>query len=151
MIDTGYKAANSEIHGTPLRIEIGPRDLNENKVVLVRRDTLEKILVSIDEVTYKVKELLNDIQINLLNEAKSRLQNNIKIASNYEEFKSFIEKGHLVLTKFDGNGEDEDKIKEETGASTRCIPFNIDIEVKNENCFYTNKKTDRVVIFARAY
>ncbi|PWC08853.1 proline--tRNA ligase [Mycoplasmopsis arginini] len=147
----GYKAANSEIHGTPLRIEIGPRDLNENKVVLVRRDTLEKILVSIDEVTYKVKELLNDIQINLLNEAKSRLQNNIKIASNYEEFKSFIEKGHLVLTKFDGNGEDEDKIKEETGASTRCIPFNIDIEVKNENCFYTNKKTDRVVIFARAY
>ncbi|MDI3349329.1 proline--tRNA ligase [Mycoplasmopsis arginini] len=89
--------------------------MNENKVVLVRRDTLEKILVSIDEVTYKVKELLNDIQINLLNEAKSRLQNNIKIASNYEEFKSFIEKGHLVLTKFDGNGEDEDKIKEETG------------------------------------
>ncbi|WP_318032497.1 His/Gly/Thr/Pro-type tRNA ligase C-terminal domain-containing protein [Mycoplasmopsis arginini] len=86
MIDTGYKAANSEIHGTPLRIEIGPRDLNENKVVLVRRDTLEKILVSIDEVTYKVKELLNDIQINLLNKAKSRLQNNIKIASNYEEF-----------------------------------------------------------------
>ncbi|MDI3348455.1 proline--tRNA ligase [Mycoplasmopsis arginini] len=60
--------------------------MNENKVVLVRRDTLEKILVSIDEVTYKVKELLNDIQINLLNKAKSRLQNNIKIASNYEEF-----------------------------------------------------------------
>ncbi|MGX9394806.1 proline--tRNA ligase [Mycoplasma sp. 1781] len=147
----GYKAANSEIHGTPLRIEIGPRDLNENKVTLVRRDTLEKISVFIDEAINKTQMLLADIQNNLLSEAKKRLTNNIRVASNYTEFKKLIEDGYWVITKFNGNGDDEDKIKEETGASTRCIPFNVNILPEYENCFYTNKKTDKVVIFARAY
>ncbi|WP_330463373.1 proline--tRNA ligase [Metamycoplasma gateae] len=147
----GFKAANSEIHGTPLRIEIGPRDLNNNKVIIVRRDTLEKIYVDLNEVSQTILKLLEDIQSNLLKEARKRLNHNIKIANNYEEFKKLIENGNWVITKFAGSAEDEIKIKEETGASTRCIPFNTNIDIKNKNCFYTNKETERIVIFAKAY
>ncbi|AZZ65707.1 proline--tRNA ligase [Metamycoplasma phocicerebrale] len=147
----GFKAANSEIHGTPLRIEIGPRDLEQNKVLIVRRDTLEKTYVALEEIVIKVQQILEDIQNNLLNQAKQRLINNIFEVENYESFKEHISKGHWVITKFDGNGEDEDKIKEETGASSRCIPFNLEYKMHSKNCFYTNKKTNRVVIFAKAY
>ncbi|BAP39435.1 proline--tRNA ligase [Metamycoplasma canadense] len=149
--NAGFKAANSEIHGTPLRIEIGPRDLNENKVLFVRRDTIEKIYVPLEKIKETTINILNEIQENLYNEAKKRLIKNIKIANNYKEFKTLIENGNWVITKFAGDGNDEEKIKEETGASTRCMPFNLDIEINSEDCFYTNKKTNRVVIFAKSY
>ncbi|MBN4089655.1 proline--tRNA ligase [Mycoplasma enhydrae] len=147
----GFKAANSEIHGTPLRIEIGPRDLEKNQVLAVRRDTLEKIYIPINEITSEVTKLLDDIQNNLLNQARKRLMSNIYEVDNYEDFKKNIAEGHWVITKFDGNGDDEVKIKEETGASSRCIPIDLDFKLEANKCFYTKRNTDRIVIFAKAY
>ena len=147
----GFKAANSEIHGTPLRIEIGPKDLKNNEVLLVRRDTLEKKLVSLNKIEKEVDNILENIQNNLYNLAKERLNNNFVFASNYDEFKEYIKQGKWVVTLFAGDGEDETKIKLETLASTRCIPKNVPIAIKGDKCFYTGKKTKRVVIFAKAY
>ncbi|TPE56763.1 proline--tRNA ligase [[Mycoplasma] falconis] len=147
----GFKAANSEIHGTPLRIEVGPRDLDNNQVTLVRRDTIEKITVNLEDVVKTVEKLLVDIQNNLLQSAKDRLKNNIVVVDNYEEFKVEIAKGHWVYAAFAGDGDDEVKIKEETGASTRCIPFVKPVSINSNKCFYTNKETNRYVIFAKSY
>ncbi|BDX52447.1 proline--tRNA ligase [Metamycoplasma equirhinis] len=147
----GFKAANSEIHGTPLRIEIGPRDLLENRTLFVRRDTLEKFYVPISEVKTAAKNILKDIQSNLLTLAQQRLVNNIVNVNNFNDFKTAIENGKWVLAAFDGNATDEIKIKELTGASTRCIPFILPITPKNNVCFYTGKKTNRYVLFAKAY
>lgn len=147
----GFKAANSEIHGTPLRIEVGPRDLNDNQVLLVRRDTLEKVYCHLDNVGETVEKLLSDIQNNLFNEAKKRLLSNIVSISSYDEFKQAIDEGKWVYAAFDGDGEDEKKIKEETGASTRCIPFIKPLEIENDTCFFTKRKTKRLVIFAKSY
>ncbi|WP_203341537.1 proline--tRNA ligase [Metamycoplasma hominis] len=147
----GFKAANSEIHGTPLRIEIGPKDIENNSVLFVRRDNLEKITSTIAEAADIASLLLQKIQDNLFESAKQRLQNNIVTVNNYQEFKEAIAVGHWVYAAFDGNGDDEVKIKEETGASTRCIPFKEPIKVSNDTCFWTNRKTKRFVLFARAY
>ena len=147
----GFKAANSEIHGTPLRIEIGPNDVKNNQVIFVRRDTLEKITIKIENVFFETQKILEEIQNNLYNNALTRLNNNFSIASNYNEFKKLISEGKWVITLFAGTDQDEAKIKEETGASTRCCPFKIPINISADKCFYTNKKTKRIVIFAKAY
>ncbi len=147
----GFKAANSEIHGTPLRIEIGPNDVKNNQVIFVRRDTLEKITIKIENVFFEAQKILEEIQNNLYNNALTRLNNNFSIASNYNEFKKLISEGKWVITLFAGTDQDEVKIKEETGASTRCYPFKTPINISTDKCFYTNKKTKRIVIFAKAY
>lgn len=147
----GFKAANSEIHGTPLRIEIGPNDVKNNQVIFVRRDTLEKITIKIENVFFEAQKILEEIQNNLYNNALTRLNNNFSIASNYNEFKKLISEGKWVITLFAGTSQDEIKIKEETGASTRCRPFKTPINISTDKCFYTNKKTKRIVIFAKAY
>ncbi|PZW00590.1 proline--tRNA ligase [Metamycoplasma auris] len=149
--NAGFKAANSEIHGTPLRIEIGPRDLDNDVVTFVRRDTLEKHQVPISNVLQMTKKLLDDIQNNLFNQAKLRLINSIKIAYNYDEFKQIINSGYWAITKFCGDSILEDEIKKDTGATSRCMPFNLDIKIQSDNCFYSNKKTDKIVIFAKSY
>jgi len=89
----GFKAANSEIHGTPLRIEIGPNDVKNNQVIFVRRDTLEKITIKIENVFFEAQKILEEIQNNLYNNALTRLNNNFSIASNYNEFKKLISEG----------------------------------------------------------
>ncbi|AWX42581.1 Proline--tRNA ligase [Metamycoplasma cloacale] len=150
----GFKAANSEIHGTPLRIEIGPKDVQENQVILVRRDTLEKNIVKINDMKEFIDVVLNklnSIQNDLYNAALDRLNHNFVEVSSYDEFKEAIASGKWVLAPFEGSNEDEDVIKNETGASTRCIPFKLPIEIKNDTCFYTKKKTKRIVAFAKAY
>ncbi|QJB71133.1 proline--tRNA ligase [Mycoplasma sp. 1654_15] len=151
----GYKASRSEVLGTPLRIEVGPRDLEKNQVTLVRRDTLEKYQVDVEKVFEKVEFLLDDIQNNLYNQAKTRLVNNLDTALNYEEFKSKIAQNKFVIIPFEANEEIEEQIQAETGATTRCIPINLEIvnELKkiNNKCFFTNKTTNRFVIFAKAY
>ncbi|WP_412031567.1 proline--tRNA ligase [Metamycoplasma buccale] len=147
----GFKAANSEIHGTPLRIEIGPKDTLKQQVILVRRDTLEKIICPLSSLEKTVKKLLIEIQNYLYLTAKDRLLNNFIEVTNYEEFKNAIQNGKWVIAPFEGTEEDEVKIKEETGASTRCIPFKSPITIKSKNCFYTGKKSNRIVVFARAY
>lgn len=147
----GFKAANSEIHGTPLRIEIGPNDVKNEQVIFIRRDTLEKKIVKLENVLNEVIETLDSIQENLYDMALSRLKNNFIFVKNYDEFKENIKLNKWVVTLFDGDEEDEVKIKDETGASTRCIPFDLPIEVNGNECFYTKKRTKKIVIFAKAY
>lgn len=146
----GFKAGKSEIEGTPLRIEVGPRDLGNGRVTVVRRDTLEKIQVDIKEIANVVSNLLKDIHNNLYKGAKERLDNNIVRAKDYSEFKKMINNKKFVVVPFAGSVKDEETIKKETGASTRCIPFNMNFS-KREKCFFTDKDTKRLVIFAKAY
>ncbi|WKX02477.1 proline--tRNA ligase [Candidatus Mycoplasma mahonii] len=146
----GFKAGQSEIQGTPLRIEVGPRDLQENKVTFVRRDTLEKYQVNIENIKTKTDELLKAIQANLLHVAKDRLKTNTVMADTYEELKKLIQKGKFVVAPFAGGDKEEDLIKLETLASTRCIPFSYKLK-ELKGCIITMKKTRRLVVFAKAY
>ncbi|MEA2022271.1 MAG: proline--tRNA ligase, partial [Candidatus Caldatribacteriota bacterium] len=146
----GWKFNEWEMRGVPLRLEIGPRDMAKEQVVLVRRDTGEKQIVKEEILTETVKDLLIKIQENLFNQAKKFLQENIREAKDYNEFKKIIEdKRGIIKTYWCGNRDCEDKVKEETKASIRCIPFE-----ENETsgkCIYCGKKTSTLVYFARAY
>ena len=146
----GWKFNEWEMRGVPLRLEIGPRDIAKEQVVLVRRDTGEKLIVKEEILTETVKDLLIEIQENLFNQAKKFLQENIREVSDYNEFKKIIEdKRGIIKTYWCGNEDCEDKVKEETKASIRCIPFE-----ENETsgkCIYCGKKTSTLVYFARAY
>jgi prolyl-tRNA synthetase len=146
----GYKFNEWEIQGIPVRIEIGPRDVENNQVVLVRRDTREKIPVNADEVVSKFNELLEDIQQNLFNKALKFREENSYYIDNYNEFKEILEKkGGFLYSHWCGNGECELKIKEETKATIRCIPENSPEE--KGQCIYCGKPSERRVIFARNY
>ncbi|WP_036451948.1 proline--tRNA ligase [Mycoplasma buteonis] len=150
----GFKAANSEIQGVPLRIEIGPRDLENNMVTIVRRDDVEnKILVKVEDVKTTVGLLLDEIHNNLYEKAEERLKNNTVFVYNYEDFKKEIAQNKFVTAPFCCLGAAEEKIKEETGASTRCIPKVIDKPEKDVECIFKDckKRTNRYVIFAKAY
>ena len=149
----GIKAGNSEIQGTPLRIEVGPRDLANNIVKLVRRDTLEKYNVQVSEVSFHVNKLLKDIQSDMLESAKKKLSDNIVYCDNYEEFKDLVKNGKFVLSPFSGDKADEIKIKHETLATTRCIPLSYPFNKKpnNAKCIITGKPTKRFVLFSLAY
>ncbi|VEU61082.1 Proline--tRNA ligase [Mycoplasmopsis bovigenitalium] len=147
----GFKASNSEIQGTPLRIEVGPRDLENNQVTIVRRDTLEKIVLPVDKVKQTVKQLLVDIHNNLYTQAKYRLNENTVVVLNYDEFKNQIKQQKFVLAPFCCHDEQEELIKEQTGATTRCIPKTVIKPTKNAPCITCNRVTKRFVVFARAY
>ena len=146
----GWKFNEWEMRGVPLRLEIGPRDMAKEQVVLVRRDTGEKQIVKEEKLTETVKNLLIEIQENLFIQAKKFLQENIREVSDYDEFKKIIEeKKGIIKTYWCGNRDCEDKIKEETKATIRCIPFG-----ENEasgKCVYCGKETSTLVYFARAY
>ncbi|WP_394343188.1 proline--tRNA ligase [Mycoplasma marinum] len=149
----GFKAGQSEIQGTPLRIEVGPRDLEQGLVTLVRRDTLEKIQVPVNDVKNRIKKLLEDIHNNLLSSAKQRLEEKTVYTESYEEFKEIFKDDKnlkFVIVPFAGDEEDENKIKKETFASTRCLPFKFD-KPGIRRCIITGKETKRFVIFAKAY
>lgn len=149
-LSPGFKFNDWELKGIPLRLEIGPRDLKEGKAVLVRRDTGEKTIVNQSELLDKISSLLEEIHSNLFTKAQEFQRQNTYTVSNYEEFKAGIEnKSGFYLAYFDGTPEDEDKIKEETKATGRCIPLEQN-DVEGE-CFYTGRKTTQQVIFARAY
>lgn len=120
----GYKFAEAEVKGYPIRVEIGPRDLENNQVTLVRRDTLEKITVSTLEVVDKIKSLLEDIQTNLYNRALKRRDEMIYNLNTYEEFREMSEKnGGFAYVNWCGKAECENKIKDDLGLKSRCIPF----------------------------
>ncbi|WP_406613801.1 proline--tRNA ligase [Mycoplasma corogypsi] len=151
----GFKASNSEIQGVPLRIEIGPRDLQNNLITIVRRDDIEnKLTISLDQnIKEVVANLLDDIHDNLYEKALERLDNNTVFAYSYDDFKEKIEQKKWVITPFCCSGWAEDRIKEETGATTRCIPKKLEKETRNIKCIFPecSKKTNRFVIFAKAY
>ncbi|UUD36947.1 Proline--tRNA ligase [Mycoplasmopsis californica] len=146
----GFKAAQSEIQGVPIRIEVGPRDLANNQVSIVRRDTLEKTLVDIDKIQVFIKKLIKDIQDNLYKMAKERLDANIVEVNNYKEFKEAIAQNRFVIAPFEGEEVVEEIIQKETGATSRCILIQ-NKKASLKKCIYTSTKTKRRVLFAKSY
>lgn len=146
----GWKFNEWEMRGVPLRLEIGPKDMAQGQVMLVRRDTGEKVAVKEENLVETVKELLDNIQENLFTRAKKFLEENIRETSDYNKFKKIIEKQRgLIKTYWCGSKDCEDKIKEETKASIRCIPF--EQEEASGKCIYCGKESSTLVYFARAY
>ncbi|MCG2821050.1 MAG: proline--tRNA ligase, partial [Candidatus Atribacteria bacterium] len=146
----GWKFNEWEMRGVPIRLEIGPKDMAKGQVMLARRDTGEKTAVKEEKLAETVKELLDNIQENLFTRAKKFLEENIRETSDYNEFKKIIEKQRgLIKTYWCGSKDCEDKIKEETKASIRCIPF--EQEEASGKCIYCGKESSTLVYFARAY
>ncbi len=145
----GWKFAEYEAKGVPVRIAIGPRDLENNQVEVARRDLKTKETVSLNNIEVYVSELLDEIQKNLFEKALQFRKENMKVVDSYEEFKSQIENGGFFLAHWDGTAETEAKIKEETKATIRCIP--LDAKKEDGICMYSGKPSERRVIFAKAY
>ncbi len=146
----GWKFAEYEMKGVPVRIAIGPRDLAAGNVELARRDTKEKSVVSAEGLDLYVKHLLDDIQSSLLNKAKAFREANIHKVDTYEDFKKQLEeKGGFFLVHWDGTKETEEKIKQETQATIRCIP--LDAPIEDGHCMVTGKPSTKRVIIAKAY
>ena len=146
----GFKFAEYEMIGIPVRIGIGARDLAEGKIEVARRDTKDKSSVPTEGVAEYIQNLLEDIQQNLFNEAKAYRDEHITRVENFEEFQKILdEKGGFVAAHWDGTGETEDKIKELTKATIRCIP--IDNPLEDGVCILTGNPSKQRVLFARAY
>ena len=146
----GYKFNDWEMRGVPVRIEIGPRDIEAGKCVVVRRDTAEKIEVSLDVLNEKLNEILDNIQQNMYDECANRVKEKTTIANNLEEFTENLNKNQgYVKTMWCGSSECEEKIHELTGAKSRCIPF--EQEKIGDKCVYCGKPADKMVIWGRQY
>lgn len=145
----GFKFADYELKGVPVRLVIGPKDLEENTAEVMRRDTLGKETVSLDGIVDYVANLLEDIQNNIYTKARNFRDSHIFEANSYDEFKELIEKGGFVLAHWDGTTETEERVKEETKATIRCIP--LDGDTTPGTCIFTGKPSEGRVIFARNY
>ncbi len=145
----GFKFADYELKGVPVRLVMGARDIANNTVEVMRRDTLEKQSVSLDGIEDTVVNLLDDIQEGIFNKALKHREECTYTVDTWEDFKAQIEKGGFVLAHWDGTTETEEKIKEETKATIRCIP--LDSKEEAGKCIYTGKPSNRRVIFARNY
>ena len=146
----GWKFSEYEFKGIPVRLAIGPRDLENKTVEVARRDTLEKEILQLADIDSKVEHLLEQIQKKLYHRALSFRENNTYVVDTWDEFKDIIEnKGGFVLAHWDGTTETEEKIKDETKATIRTIPLN---EKNSEGkCIYTGKPSKQRVVFAKAY
>ena len=146
----GYKFNDWEMRGVPVRIEIGPRDIEANKCVVVRRDTTEKIDINLDELSEKLNDILEDIQANMYNECAKRAKEKTTIANNLEEFTENLNKNQgYVKTMWCGSAECEEKIHELTGAKSRCMPF--EQEKIGDKCVCCGKPADKMVVWGRQY
>jgi prolyl-tRNA synthetase len=145
----GWKFNEYEFKGVPVRIAIGPRDMENGTVEVARRDTLEKEVLKDAQIDVKVEHLLEAIQANLYQKAFSFREDNTHRIDNWTEFKDQIEKGGFLLAHWDGTTETEESIKEETKATIRVIP--LDIKEESGKCVYSGKPSNRRVVFARAY
>ena len=147
---TGYKFNDWEMRGVPLRIELGPKDIENGKCIIVRRDTSEKIEVEFKDVESKVEELLYLIQKNMYDMCLERMKQKTSIAYNMEEFKTNLQNNQgLIKTMWCGSAECEEKIHDETGAKSRCMPF--EQENLGDKCVYCGKEAHKMVIWARQY
>ncbi|NLU09606.1 MAG: proline--tRNA ligase [Tepidanaerobacter acetatoxydans] len=146
----GWKFNEWEMRGVPIRIEIGPKDIQKQQVVLVRRDTGEKFTVSEFELLPRLKTLLSEIQENMFNQAKRFMQESIREVDNFDEFKQVIDaKRGFIKTHWCGNPECEKYVKEQTGATLRCIPFS---EQSNlGRCIVCDKESNIIAYFAKSY
>jgi prolyl-tRNA synthetase len=145
----GWKFNEYELKGVPIRIAIGPRDLERGTVEVARRDNLSKESVNLEIVDSHIESLLNEIQEQLFIKAKESLDDSIHIVDNWDSFKLALDKGGFVSAHWDGTPETENKIKELTKATIRCIPLNN--EKKDGLCILTGNHSKERVLFARAY
>jgi prolyl-tRNA synthetase len=146
----GFKFAEHELRGVPIRIAVGPRDLEQNQVEVARRDTREKRFVKIEDLSVEIPNLLADIQSNMFNKAKQYRDEHITPVDTMDEFvKVLDEKGGFVLAHWDGTVETEEKIKELTKATARCIP--LDGEKEPGLCVLTGNPSTQRILFARSY
>ena len=146
----GWKFAEYEFKGVPVRIAIGPRDLENGAMEVARRDTKEKNTYSIDSAADVIPDMLNDIQSNLYNKAASYRENHITEVNSWDEFKEVLDfKGGFLSAHWDGSAETEEKIKELTKATIRCIP--LENKMEEGVCVYSGKPSNQRVLFAKAY
>ena len=145
----GWKFAEYELKGVPVRLAIGMRDVENGTVEVARRDTLEKETLKVENIDVKVENLLHKIQKNLFDKANDFREENTFKADSYEEFKELIEKGGFVYAHWDGTSETEEIIKNDTKATIRCIPENS--EINEGKCILSGKKSKQRVLFAKAY
>ncbi|KAA6341625.1 Proline--tRNA ligase [termite gut metagenome] len=145
----GFKFADYELKGVPVRLVIGGRDLENNTLEVMRRDTLEKETISCNGIETYIRQLLEDIQTNIYRKAFDYRAAHTFTVETYDEFKEQIEKGGFILAHWDGTPETEEKVKEETKATIRCIP--IEGDKTPGKCMVTGKPSAHKVIFARAY
>ena len=146
----GWKFAEYELKGVPVRLAMGPRDLENGTIEIARRDTLEKQNVSQNGITQTVQNLLKEIQTNLFAKAKAYRDDHITEVNTFEEFVDVLDnKGGFISAHWDGTSETEQKIKELTKATLRCIP--LDSKEESGKCVLTGKPSGRRVLFARAY
>lgn len=146
----GWKFAEYEMKGVPVRIAIGARDLENNVAEVTRRDTKEKMSLSLDGLPTRIQELLEEIQLNLFNKAKAFRDSHITRVDTFEEFEKVLdEKGGFVSAHWDGTAETEEQIKDRTKATIRCIP--LDNPQEAGTCILTGKPSKERVLFARAY
>ncbi len=145
----GFKFAEYELKGVPVRLAIGARDIENGTIEIMRRDTLEKSIGQLQGIANFVKELLKDIQNNIFQKALNHRESMTTTVDTYDEFKVQIEKGGFILAHWDGTPETEEKIKEETKATIRCIP--LDGDKTPGKCMVTGKHSAQRVIFARNY
>ncbi|HMQ75365.1 MAG TPA: proline--tRNA ligase [Flavobacteriales bacterium] len=145
----GWKFAEHELKGVPVRIAVGPRDMENSTVEVARRDTLEKQVMQTTDLAEKVDHLLANIQDNLYQKALAMRERYTRAVDTYEEFKAAIEQGGFILAHWDGTAETEERIKDETRATIRCIP--LDGDVSPGACMVTGRPSNRRVLFARAY
>jgi len=146
----GFKFNEYELKGVPVRLAIGQRDMDNGTVEVARRDTLEKATINADEVVSKIEFLLDDIQKNIFKKALDYREEHITKVDSYDEFKSVLEsKGGFISAHWDGTIETEERIKEETKATIRCIPLNVKEE--SGSCMVTGEPSQKRVLFAKAY
>jgi len=146
----GWKFADYELKGVPVRLAIGPRDLENNTIEVARRDTLTKETISLDKILDHVPQLLDDIQKNIYAKALEFRKENTFYVDTWDEFLSILDnQGGFIMAHWDGTTETEEKIKEETKATIRCIPF--DSPEEKGKCVYSGKPSNRRVLFARSY
>jgi prolyl-tRNA synthetase len=146
----GWKFNQYEMKGYPIRVEIGPRDIENNQAIIVRRDTLEKEIISLDDFDVQIAEKLEEMQASLLQKALKHREDNTHVMENYEEYKNNPEKRKgFAKAMWCGCAECESKLKEDTGATIRCIPF--EQEELSDKCHFCGKDAKHMVYIARAY
>ncbi len=150
-VRSGFKYAEWELKGVPVRISIGPRDLQNGTVEIARRDTLTKEFVNADAAAGRIVDLMDEIQNNIYNKALKFREENTYVVDTWDDFKEKIEKGGFLLCHWDGTRETEEKIKELTKATIRCIPMDTDVMKEEGKCVYSGKPSKQRVIFARSY
>jgi len=147
---SGWKFAEYELKGVPVRIAVGQRDLENNSLEIARRDTGEKMSISMDGAADQIDQLLKDIQSSMLSSARQFRDQHITPVESYEEFKELLEtKGGFFAAHWDGTAATEEKIKTETKATIRCIP--LDQVQEDGKCMVTGQPSKGRVLFAKAY